>query len=171
MDVKSAEKSWSARLSDGVWRIALRAAYRVLLAWWWIARPERRGVHVAVWWGERLLVIQNSYRRAWTLPSGGVKSREDLLSAAVRELREEVGIATEPATLRLAREFTSREEYKTDRSAVYELSLDEEPRVVPDGREVVAAEFVGVQEATARSLTSIVSQYLEWRTERAASCG
>jgi len=147
-------------LLDVLWRVALRVAYRGLLAWWWLVRPERRGVHVALWCGDRVLFVRNSYRRSYTFPSGGVKSREDLRQAAARELREEVGIDLAPGDLAYVAEFLSYEEHKTDRSTVFEATVEVEPEIVPDRREVIGAGFVPVGAARELRLTSVVEQYL-----------
>ena len=147
-------------------RAALWLAYRVLLVGWFVFRPRRRGVFVAVWQGGRLLAIRNSYRDGLALPAGGLKRGESALDAALRELREEVGIATRPEALRFACELPSRFEYKRDRGSFYELELDERPAFRPDGREVTWADFVTPEEALASRLVPPVRAYLEGRLAR-----
>ena len=144
-------------------RAALWLAYRVLLIGWFVFRPERRGVFVAVWHAGRLLAIRNSYRDWLALPAGGPKRGESALDAALRELREEVGIAARPEALRFACELSSRFEYKRDLCSFFELELDEPPAFRPDGREVIWAGFVTPEEALGARLAPPVRAYLEAR--------
>ena len=37
---------------DSLWRLTLRVAYRLMLAWWFVRRPAVHGAHVAVWHGD-----------------------------------------------------------------------------------------------------------------------
>ena len=106
-------------------RAALWLAYRLLLVGWFVFRPRRRGVFVAVWHDGRLLVIRNSYRDWLALPAGGPKRGESTLDTALRELREEVGIAARPEALHFACELPSRFEFKRDHCSFFELELVE----------------------------------------------
>ena len=80
-----------------LWRVALRIAYRVALVYWFVFRPERKGVYVAVWYGRQVLLIENSYRAKQTFPSGGVERGESDQEAALRELRPFAWLNAPPA--------------------------------------------------------------------------
>ena len=147
-------------------RAALWLAYRLLLVGWFVFRPRRRGVFVAVWHDGRLLVIRNSYRDWLALPAGGPKRGESTLDTALRELREEVGIAARPEALHFACELPSRFEFKRDHCSFFELELVERPAFHPDGREVIWADFVTPAEALAARLAPPVRAYLEARLRR-----
>ena|SRR5215472_3536521 len=151
-------------------RAALWLAYRVLLVGWFVFRPRRRGVFIAVWHRGRLLAIRNSYRDWLALPAGGPKRGESTLDTAVRELCEEVGISAHPEALRFACELPSRFEFKRDRCSFFELELDERPAFRPDGREVIWADFVTPEEALAARLAPPVRAYLEARLAERRSC-
>jgi len=56
-----------------------------------VARPHSHGALVAIWWEERLLLVQSSYRDTLSLPGGGLEAEETALQAAVRELAEGTG--------------------------------------------------------------------------------
>jgi 8-oxo-dGTP pyrophosphatase MutT (NUDIX family) len=146
---------------DRLWRLGLRAAYRAQLAVWFVTRPRLRGAAVAVWHGERLLVIRNSYRRLLSIPAGGLRFREEPLAAALRELREEVGIDVPAAALRYAGEIVTRVAHAEDHVHVYELRVDAPPALRVDRREVVWAGFVAPEEAIAQGLAEYVRLYLE----------
>jgi 8-oxo-dGTP pyrophosphatase MutT (NUDIX family) len=98
------------------------------------------------------------------MPAGNLHRGESPLAAAVRELREEVGIAAAPERLRYAREVVHHTDWKEDHSHVFELELDAAPRIAIDGREVVWADFATPDEALARELSVPVRVYLESRS-------
>ena len=152
------------RLVDRAFRVALWFAYRVLLVAWFVFRPRRRGVFIAVWYDGRVLAIRNSYRRWLSLPAGGIQRGEAPQDAALRELREEVGIVASPEALRFVRAFPTTFEWKRDVCSFFELSLDAPiaPRI--DRREVVWAGFVTPADALRAELAPPVRAYLEART-------
>ena len=64
-----------------LFRIAYRAAYRMLQVWWLVRRPHAYGAAVAIWRGDALLVVRTSYRVELDLPGGGVSRGEAPLAA------------------------------------------------------------------------------------------
>jgi 8-oxo-dGTP pyrophosphatase MutT (NUDIX family) len=148
---------------DLFWRAGLRLVYSLQQLYWFVFRPEQRGVYVAVWHRDRLLLIRLSYMRDATLPSGGLKRGEAPLAAATRELAEEVGIDLRPEALRFAGEIRDCSKYLKDRCHVFEVEFQEKPVVTIDRREVVAATFRTTEEALAENLAPIVRTYLTQR--------
>ena len=75
----------------------MRRSLRASLAWLyrrtWRLRACTLGVRVIVLDGERVLLVRHTYAPGWYLPGGGVDRGESAEGAAVRELREEGGIA------------------------------------------------------------------------------
>lgn len=149
------------RRLDALWRSAYRAAFRLQLLYWRVRHPRLEGAYVAVWHGERLLMIRNSYRTRLSLPAGGVERGETPVQAALRELREEVGIESDAEALRYFGEIVDSSLYAEDHAHVFELRCAEEPRPAVDGREVVWAGMLRAEEALERGVVSVVRQYLE----------
>lgn len=118
---------------------------------------------MAVWHAGRVLLVGNSYRRPLSMPAGNLRRGESPLTAAVRELREEVGIAAAPERLRFVREVVHDTDWKEDHTHVFELELADPPRLAIDRREVVWASFLTPAEALARELSVPVRIYLESR--------
>ena len=145
---------------DPLWRIALRLAYRLRLAWWFVRRPAIHGSYVAVWHGDRVLVIRNSYRKRLSFPAGGRTRGETLRDAAQRELFEEVGIRAEAERLAYHGEVVHRTSYAEDHAHFFELHCADAPAVCVDRREVVWAEFLAPDEALARGVVGAVRIYL-----------
>ena len=147
----------------------MRLAYRLRLAWWYVRRPVIHGSYIAVWHGERVLVIRNSYRRRLSFPAGGRARGESLLEAARRELREEVGISAPLEELAYCGEFVHDTNYAEDHGHVFELLCERMPDVRVDRREVVSAEFLAPGDALARGVVGVVQLYLESIAERRPS--
>jgi 8-oxo-dGTP pyrophosphatase MutT (NUDIX family) len=122
-------------------RLGLRVAYRMLLVYWRVWRPRTEGVCIAVWCDGHLLLVEHSYKRGYGLPAGGRRRGEVPRDAAVRELREEVGIAVAPESLDPAGHVVTRALGNEDHLDVFELHLERQPEVRVDGREIVAARF------------------------------
>lgn len=157
------------RWTDRCYQYGLWLAYRLLLVFWFLFRPNRRGAFVAVWHAGRILVIRNSYRNWEALPAGGVKRGEEPRETAVRELREEVGMCVQPSDLRFVAEISTSFEFKRDHCSFFELELEnksEPPSVIVDRREVISAGFVSVDEARQARLAPPVRTYLERRIAR-----
>ena len=76
-------------LIDRMLRIVLTAAFTLIKR----RARRRRGVHaVALTRERRVILIRLRYAPGWRLPGGGLDAGEDLELAALRELREEIGM-------------------------------------------------------------------------------
>ena len=152
---------------DSLWRIAMRFAYRLQLAWWFVRRPAIHGSYIAVWHGDSVLVIRNSYRKRLSFPAGGRARGETLLGTAQRELFEEVGIRAEAEQLAYYGELVYRMRYAEDHAHFFELRCGAAPEVRVDRREVIWAEFLTPEDAIARGVVGVVRRYLEEIASRA----
>jgi 8-oxo-dGTP pyrophosphatase MutT (NUDIX family) len=74
-------------------RLGYRLAFRSLQVFWFVARPRKEGVKCLVTDRDRVLLVRHTYgRRSWDVPGGSIKRRESPLSAAHREMSEELGL-------------------------------------------------------------------------------
>jgi 8-oxo-dGTP diphosphatase len=160
-----ATRSHSLEVIDRLYRFALLCGYHALRASRRFRNPLTHGAYVAVWRGQRLLIIRNSYKPGETMPAGGLKRGESYREAARRELAEEVGIDVEADRLEFACELEIHGRYGRDRSQFFELHLERDPEVKIDRREVVWWTFCPAQELAKRPLIRIVRRYLEQRPE------
>lgn len=94
---------------------------------------------IAVWYGDRVLMVSHSYKSGQTLPGGGVRRGEEPAQGAARELREETGIRVDPALLRLVDVTDTEGRYGKRQTWLYELRLAEPPSVRVNGWETVGA--------------------------------
>ncbi len=118
-------------------QLAYVVAYRLALFSKRFVRWPHIGVGVAVWHEGKLLIVQQSYRRGYSLPGGRVKRNEDPIVAACRELREEVGIIVEPDKLEPV-----RKDLWTRSHQLFEYRPTDKPDIKIDNREIIEATFV-----------------------------
>lgn len=71
----------------------MKLANQLRRAYWRMRRRTIYGVMVlAVTPDERLILVRQTYSPGWALPGGGRGAAEDPATAALRELREEIGL-------------------------------------------------------------------------------
>lgn len=99
------------------WRAPL---YRLVQFYWRLFKPTVLGSQVIVVRDEKVLLVKPSYVKGWYLPGGGVEKRESFQQAALRELREECGLAGENAEL-FGLYFSTRQG-KIDHVAVFTIT-------------------------------------------------
>jgi 8-oxo-dGTP diphosphatase len=126
---------------DAMFRAAYRCAYQLMRAYWKLLKPTTHGALVAIWVNHRILLVRNSYVRYFSLPGGYVKGTESGTDAAIRELREEVGLTVSASDLKPSLDESHEWEGKSERLQIFQLDLDVEPKIEVDNREVVAAAF------------------------------
>jgi 8-oxo-dGTP pyrophosphatase MutT (NUDIX family) len=148
-------------LVDRMFQVVFYLAYRLHLVWSFLFRPECHGVWVAVWCRGEILLIKNTYRNTITLPGGGIDRGEVAEQAAMRELREEVGIESAPGDLRLWGQYLSRVEYKRDHINLFELELLQWSEIRLDNREVSWADICSPEQALSLALFPALRTYLE----------
>ncbi len=153
-------------LRDRLWRAGLKAAYRASRVFFYIFRPRTRGVNVALWCPDGLLVIRNSYKPEYTLPGGYRKGHEDPRDTAVRETAEEIGVHISRRGLIPAGQIESNYEYKRETVTFFEYHLPQRCDLKIDRREVVWADFVRPGEIPALPCSPHLVYYLEHRRRR-----
>lgn len=138
-DRASEDVATSATLVDRMFQLAYKAAYRMMRVYWSVRRPATHGALVTLWNDGQVLLIQNSYVSYRSLPGGYVGRNETGAEAAVRELREEIGVVARPEQLERVYDEVKDWEGKRDRVEVFKLELDHRPKMAIDRREVIAA--------------------------------
>jgi 8-oxo-dGTP pyrophosphatase MutT (NUDIX family) len=122
---------------DRIYRLAYRTAYPVVIRWWrW--QGNHHGVAIAVWSADMVLAVRHSYKPGLRLPGGGLARSENPYKAAVRELREEVGLMLDPAQLRFVASISTR----VGLIYLYDARVATKPDLVIDHREIIEARFV-----------------------------
>jgi 8-oxo-dGTP pyrophosphatase MutT (NUDIX family) len=116
-----------------------------------------------------VLLLQNSYKRLFSMPGGGAHSGESHEQTGLRELREEVGLTLSAGDLRATYDVVDWEEYKRDHVYFLELDVDAEPALTIDRREVVWAAFIDVDAALQLPLSGPVRAYLTDAARRRSS--
>jgi 8-oxo-dGTP pyrophosphatase MutT (NUDIX family) len=143
--------------------LGYRLVYLGLRAWWFVRRPATHGAGVALWHGDKVLLIHTSYRNCYALPGGFVQRGEPSEQAARRELREEVGVDLSGQALRLAWSGTLPFESRQDTVDIWEAPVETAPALHITGHEVIWAGWVHPSEALGRHLLPHVAIYLAGR--------
>lgn len=87
--------------------------------YWWIFRPETRGVRALVLDETgRVVLVQHSYDSLWYFPGGRVRKGEDATEALRRELSEELGTSNVTIERSLG-VYSSEREFKKDTIEVF----------------------------------------------------
>lgn len=148
-------------LIDAGYRGAYRLAYQGMKLYWRVLKPQTRGTAVAVWHEGRLLFVRNSYRRGLSLPGGGVSRGENPREAARRELAEEVGIHCELEELEEMFCLDWQVDAKRDQLTLFELRREHACEIQIDNREIVAAIWLGIEEARRQPIGRVARRYLQ----------
>ncbi len=135
--------------------------YKLGLCFWRLFKPLSNGVYIAVWCKNKVLLIKNSYKNDFTLPSGGIKKGEHPNIAAARELFEEVNIKVKPDELKFVGAYSNRYEYKRDTINLFEIRFKSEPAFKVDNREVIWAAFIDSADVMRFQLFPTVRTYLQ----------
>lgn len=161
-DLISTQSDWSVpgNFSDQIIQSLYKVAYSGHLAINFFLRPQTKGAYVAVWQDEKVLLIRNSYKPAYTLPCGGIEKGETPKDAARRELMEEVGLNLPIDVFLRIYETINYTEFKQDHITLYEVQLTDPLTPKPDGREVIWAGYRELEDALKMPLFPPVRDYL-----------
>jgi 8-oxo-dGTP diphosphatase len=92
---------------------------------------------VALWHGDRLLVVFNRFRQSWELPGGMIDPGETPRRAATRELGEEAGLQVDDLAFAGYALFTLGSERRAEYAALYTAETAPQDGFVP-GDEISA---------------------------------
>jgi 8-oxo-dGTP pyrophosphatase MutT (NUDIX family) len=99
-------------------RAGATAFHRILAAGWFVRRPRTFGAHAIALTAEgRLVLVKLRYAPGWRLPGGGRDSSESPIEAALRELREEIGLVSH-GEVQAAGELDEEVDFKRDTSSL-----------------------------------------------------
>ena len=112
-----------------------------------------------------ILMLRHHYGpQNWSLPGGGVKRGEDAEAAALRELKEEVGIDAEK--LRLVEVIEDEVSGSPHSCHLYTVTCDQHPAA--DNREIAEAKFFpahSLPEPMSSQARARLHAWREWRQE------
>ncbi len=148
-----------------------RLAYLGLRVWWFVRRPATRGTGVALWHGDKVLLIHTSYRHCYALPGGFVRPGEPSEQAARREVLEEIGVDLSNWELRLAWSGILPFESRQDRTDIWETTMESPPVWRITSHEIVWAGWVHPAEALRWRLLPHLAAYLAQKGQKSKKSG
>jgi len=105
-----------------------------------------------LWVNGELLLVRTSYRNEFTFPGGYINVNETPVSAARRELAEEVNIEIIESNLRFEKIIEYHEYGRFVTDVFFTCKLNKYPQISIDNREIVEAIFVEPDNALMLSL-------------------
>lgn len=110
-------------------RAGATTLHKLLTIGWFFRRPRTFGAHAIALTPEgRLVLVKLWYAPGWRLPGGGREADEPATDAALRELREEIGM-TSHGDVKLACELEELVDFKRDNcSLVIVREVEYRPR-------------------------------------------
>jgi 8-oxo-dGTP pyrophosphatase MutT (NUDIX family) len=103
---------------DGVLRLVVTGVQSVRKLLWFVRRPNTYGAHaIALTPRGRIILVRLRYAPGWRVPGGGRRADEAPIDAALRELREEIGM-TSHGEARLACDFEESIDFKRDTASL-----------------------------------------------------
>jgi len=145
---------------NAIIRACYRIAYRLWKLYLRIRKRETFGAQVAVRCRSNVLLIKSSYRGFYSFPGGYLNQGEMAVDCASRELKEEAGVDIPSTMLRPAFSTTYQCGGHLGHDEFYELSVDAEPMVSIDNREIIFAEFIDMSDALSLPLDGQVRRYI-----------
>lgn len=102
------------RMLKRLLRLGAAALHKLLTLGWFFRRPRTFGAHaIALTPMRRLVLVKLWYAPGWRLPGGGRDEAEPAIDAALRELREEIGMRSH-GSVELACELEETVDFKRD---------------------------------------------------------
>jgi 8-oxo-dGTP diphosphatase len=150
---------------DWPYRLIYRYGFRMARLWWRLTQPRHSGAMVMIWCRNKVLLVRASYLQGWTAPGGGIEHGELPVNAAVREVREELGVQLSAEKLQLALVVEHYWHHRHDRVHLFEAQLSEPPTITLDNREIVDARFVTFAEAQTLYLGPHLRDYFKMKAK------
>jgi len=142
----------SPTVVDRGFQLAYLCAYQLMRTYWKLSHPTTHGTLVTIWNQGEVLLVKNSYVSYYSAPGGYLRNGETSRAAALRELKEETGVAARPEQLELALDETHEWEGKTDHVEIFALEVAERPVIEVDHREVIEATWFSKERALTLNL-------------------
>jgi 8-oxo-dGTP diphosphatase len=154
---------------DLAFQLGYMGAYQLMRAYWHLRKPVTHGALVTVWCRGHVLLVRNSYVSYYSAPGGYLHGHETAREAALRELREEIGLSAAPEQLAHTLETTHLWEGKRDHVVIFALDVEERPPVRLDYREVVEAYWFKPEEVARSDVFPPLKHAIEERARRMAT--
>ena len=103
---------------NGALRLLVTVAHSARKLFWFVRRPKTYGAHAIALTPEgRIILVRLRYAPGWRVPGGGRRADEVPMDAALRELREEIGM-TSHGEVKLACDFEESIDFKRDTASL-----------------------------------------------------
>ena len=141
-------------------KLIYKIYYKLHLVYCFFFRPNVQGSYCLIYVGDQVLIIKNSYKSDWTIPCGRIDRGESPLEAAIREVKEEVGLILQKEKVKFLKVILNTTEYKKDHIHLYEYRMEVIPEVIIDDREVVDFQWIKVSDVETMPLFFPIKKFL-----------
>ncbi len=114
-------------------KLILTIGYRIFkivrapIKWYWKRfNIKTSGVRIMIIHKNQLVLVRHWYNSLWVMPGGGIKKHETPERAAVREIKEELGIDIKQLDYKLGT-YSNTKEGKNDTVHCFVVELDSKP--------------------------------------------
>ncbi len=102
---------------------------RAPIKWYWKKfNIQTSGVRVMIIYEDQLILVRHWYNSLWVMPGGGIKKNETPERAAIREIKEELGITIPQLDYKLGI-YSNNAEGKNDTVHCFVVEIENKPLI------------------------------------------
>lgn len=114
-------------------KLILNIGYRIfkivrvpIKLYWKICKIQTQGVRIMILYQNEIILVRHWYNTLWVMPGGGIKKHETPEQAAIREIKEEIGVEIKQLDYKLGT-YSNIKEGKNDIVHCFVIEINQKP--------------------------------------------